>query len=280
MKLPTKHLEVTTPMTAISRYLPKLVGSLLVLLVALTQIARTQQPTADQSEPLSEEQVVHNLMEMNLHRLHALQAYQGTRTYRVDYHGFPGSRSAEMVVDVKYQSPGTKEFTVRSSTGSKLIIDRVFKKLLAAEQEALNEDAQKRIALNTDNYDFKLVGLEDTPAGLMYVLIVEPRTKDKFLYRGRIWVESKDFAVVRLKAEPAKNPSFWTKKSEIEQEYMKVSDFWLPALNRSVSAIRLGGRAELTIEYDNYQITSANPIANSSTEGSTDTSRLRTGGPR
>jgi hypothetical protein len=42
--------------------------------------------------------------------------------------------------------------------------------------------------------------------------------------------------------------------------YMKVSDFWLPALNHSSSLIRLGGRAELTIQYNNYQITAADPV--------------------
>ena len=96
----------------------------------------------------------------------------------------------------------------------------------------------------------------------MYVLIVEPRRKDKFLYCGRIWVDAEDFAVVRLEAEPAKNPSFWTKNSEVEQVYTKVSNFWLPARNHSITTIRLGGRAELTIQYNNYQITSADPFGN------------------
>ena len=46
---------------------------------------------------------------------------------------------------------------------------------------------------------------------------------------------------------------------------MKVSDFWLPALNRSISLIRLGGRAELTIQYNNYQITAADPLGECAT---------------
>jgi CRP/FNR family transcriptional regulator, cyclic AMP receptor protein len=29
-----------------------------------------------------------------------------------------------------------------------------------------------------------------------------------------------------LQGEPAKNPSFWTKDTKIEQTYAKVSDFW------------------------------------------------------
>jgi hypothetical protein len=215
--------------------------------------------------PFTTEQVVANLVGRNLERAQALHAYQGTRIYRVEYRGFPGTREAEMVVDVKYRAPGTKVFTIRSATGSKLIIDKVFRKLLEAEQEALPAEAQRSAALSSDNYDFTMLGYESTSAGSMYVLKVEPRTKDKFLYRGRVWVDAEDFAVVRLQGEPAKNPSFWTKNSELEQVYMKVSDFWLPVRNHSISLIRLGGRAELTIEYTNYQITAADPVGNLST---------------
>jgi hypothetical protein len=222
----------------------------------------TDTPVLVTHTPLTTQQVVEKLVGRNLDRAQALHAYQGTRIYRVEYRGFPGPRDAEMVVDVKYRAPGTKEFTIRSVTGPKLIIDKVFRKLLEAEQEALVADTQKRTTLNSDNYDFTMLGYESTPSGSMYVLKVEPRTKDKFLYSGRIWVNAEDFAVVRLEAEPTKNPSFWTKNSELEQIYIKVSDFWLPALNRSISLIRLGGRAELTIQYNNYQITAADPVGN------------------
>jgi hypothetical protein len=233
--------------------------------IGLERLASAQQPGASAplvNAPLSGEQVVENLIAMNLKRAHALLSYQGTRLYQIEYHGFPGTRSAEMVVDLKYQSPETKEFRIRSATGPKLIIDKVFKRLLRAEQEAQGAEAQKRTALNRDNYDFTLVGYDRTPSSSMYVLSVKPRTTDRFLYRGRIWVDAKDFAVIRLDAEPAKNPSFWTKNNNIEETYTKVSDFWLPERNHSVSAIRFGGRAVLTIQYQNYEITSADPVCN------------------
>ena len=216
------------------------------------------------SVPLNAEQVVNNLVQKNLERAQALMSYEGTRIYRLDYHGFPGARSAEMVVDVKYQSPASKEFSVRSETGSKLLIERVFNKLLQSEKEALAEENQRRTALNSDNYLFTMAGYETTPAGPVYILLVEPRAKNKFLYRGRIWVDANDFAVTRIEGEPAKNPSFWTKDTKIEQIYAKVGDFWLPAMNRSASTIRLGGRASFSIEYKDYQITAATPLIKSS----------------
>src|SRR4030095_95489 len=88
----------------------------------------------------------------------------------------------------------------------------------------------------------------------------EPLTKNNLLYRGRIWVDAEDFAVVRIEAAPAKNPSFWTKETKIEQAYAKGGDFGLPLPNRSSSAIRLGGHAYSTIDYQDYRITTATVV--------------------
>jgi len=168
-----------------------------------------------------------------------------------------------MVVDVNYKAPGTKEFTVRSESGSKLLIDRVFKRMLQSEKEALAEGNQRGVALNNDNYRFLLLGYERTTGGSVYVLSVEPRTQNKLLYRGRIWIDAEDFAVVRIEGEPAKNPSFWTKDTKVEQVYTKVGNFWLPRSNRSTTAIRLGGHALFTIDYGDYRITATTPAGQS-----------------
>ena len=217
-------------------------------------------PAADPVPLLTTEEIVTKMVGRNLERARALGAYQGTRVYRLEYHGFPGSRSADMVVEMKYRSPRTKDFTVRSQHGSKLIIDRIFNRMLQTEKEALDAENQSRVALNQDNYQFVLVGSESLPTGPAYILSVEPRTENKLLYRGRIWVDAGDFAVVRIEAAPAKNPSFWTKDTKIEQVYGKVGNFWLPVFNRSSSEVRLGGHASFTIEYQDYQITEATPL--------------------
>jgi hypothetical protein len=240
-----------------------------VLLCAATlqsASAQEQGGVSRRTTRLTTQQVVEELVGMNLRRAQALHSYHGTRIYRLEYHGLPSSRRAEMVVDVRYRAPGTKEFTIRTSTSPSLLLDKVFKKLLEAEEDAQAVEAQRDTALNYDNYDFTMVGYESSPLRSMYVLLVEPRTKNRFLYRGRVWVDADDFAVVRLEAEPAKNPSVWTKNSEIEQLYVKVGDFWLPKRNHCVSSIRLGGRADLTIEYQDYQITASDQVSSAQAE--------------
>ena len=243
-----------------------LVGVQILMCAGLRQLATGQTSNTPAIEPraaLSAEQVVDNLVLRNLERARALGAYHATRVYRLDYRGFPSSRSAEMTVDVDYRSPATKEFSIRSQTGSHFLIEKVFQKMLQSEKEALTEENQARVALNHDNYRFTLSGCESLPTGLSYILSVEPRTSNKLLYRGRIWVDAEDFAVVRIDATPAKNPSFWTKETRIEQVYAKVGNFWLPVSNRSTSTIRLGGHANFTIDYQDYQITAVAPAGTS-----------------
>lgn len=213
-----------------------------------------------QNPPLSVEQVARKLQERNAQRAIALNRFSGTRVYRMEYRGFPGNRDAEMVVRVNFRAPQSKEFTVVSETGSKFIIDHVFKKLLESEQDAgANEENRRHNALTTENYDFTFANYQTDPEGSQYVLNLLPRNNNRYLYRGKIWVDAKDFAVVRIEAEPAKNPSLWIKRTQVEHRYAKVDGFWLPAENRTESLMRLGGKAVLSIEYNDYKIIESAP---------------------
>ena len=251
---------------------PQLTSRLTVLLLvfaglwcqASAQPPRTVAPSV--SSQLDTEGIVQKLVAMDLERSEALHAYQVSEVYSLAYHGFLGTGTSSMVVSVKYRSPGTTTLTIESSSGSKLILNKVFKKLLQAERKVLGAEAQRKAALNRSNYDFELTGQEKTPSGPAYVLRMSPKRKDTFLCRGNIWVDAKDFAVIRLEGKPAKNPSFWTKTSEIARVYKKVGDFWLPSSNTSTTTVRFGGRAHMVIQYNNYLITSAEPLRASGAE--------------
>jgi hypothetical protein len=229
------------------------------LLAAVTLVCA---PAAwSQAEPrlpaLTSEQVVQHLMEKNQERAQTLQHYVGKRSYRLEYRGFPTSVEATMEVQVNFDAPATKRFTIVSATGSKMIQNRVFRRLLESEQQAGDSDNRKHTELGPDNYVFTLAGVE----GTNYVLNVEPKVESRFLYRGKIWVDAHDFAVTRIEAQPARNPSFWTTKSMIHHTYQKVdSGFYLPKENKTVTSVRLGGVATLTIDYQSYEVTAAQPL--------------------
>ena len=194
------------------------------------------------------------MTENNRKRKQELQSYTGQREYHLLYTGFPGRREADLVVEVTYEAPARKEFRVISESGSRWMINRVFKRLLETEEEAADEKYQQRTALTEDNYEFELFGQELVDDRPCYVLRVEPKTANKLLYRGKIWVDAADYALSKIEGEPAKLPSFWISKTIVHHSYRKVGEFWLPARNESNTDVRLGGHATLSIQYGDYKV--------------------------
>jgi hypothetical protein len=235
-------------------------GALMLALFLLSFVwiapagAQSSIPPAIVESRMNLSQVLDSLIEKNVERADALQKYQGRRFYTLDYTGFPTNLHAEMVVDMVYDAPATKQFKIVSQSGPDWIIEKILKRLLDAEMESMTVQNRARVALNSTNYEFSGLQHEDALDNCSYSLAVEPKIPSKLLYRGRIWVDSKDFAVCRIEAEPSKNPSFWIKKTDIHHSYLKIGDFWLPAKNQSVSIVRGGGHAVLTIKYQDYEI--------------------------
>ena len=97
-----------------------------------------------------------------------------------------------------------------------------------------------------------LLGKENFNQRATYVLAIAPKTHNKYLVEGRIWVDADEYAITRIEGKPAKNPSFWIKSVHFVHNYQKNGPFWLPVSDRSVSDARILGATELTIEYFDY----------------------------
>jgi hypothetical protein len=211
--------------------------------------------------PLSADAIVQNLMAANAQRAQALRGYRGKRIYRLDYKGLFGTHNAEMVVEATYTAPDKKEFKILSESGSRLLINRVLLRLLSSESQAQEEQSRKALEITPENYNFSLDQIEHTSKGDFYVLNLTPKGKSRYLYRGRIWVDAHDFAVVRMDGEPQKNPSIWVTHTHIEYRWANKDGFWLPIHNESVTQVRMGGKGVLAIDYTDYQITGVNHAA-------------------
>jgi len=197
-------------------------------------------------------QIVDRLVEHNAQRQQALHGYTEERHYAVAYHGFPALH-ASMTVEAIFDAPSNKRFVILSQSGSGLLVDHVLKRLLTSEQEAARNPGPSD--LTPANYNFTLLGQQTIDGHPVWVLYADPKGESKFLFRGKIYVDAADYAVIRIDAEPAKNPSFWIRETHIHHQYAKTGDFWLPEENVSETSVRLGGTAVLTIDYGKYQLT-------------------------
>jgi len=228
------------------RFLPTLV----LLAVSIPAVAQQ----AAVSPPFSADEVMQRVVRMNEHRANALESYSSIRSYHLECHCL-SHKEADMVVRAEYEAPNKKIFTIVSESGSGTVRSRVFKKLLEAEQESMREENQQRSAITPQNYTFQLTDYQKIGGNEFYVLEAQPLTKNKFLFRGRIWVDAKDFAIAQVEGEPAVNPSWWTVKTDFTRSYQNIGSFWLPESNESETKVRIFGRALLTIKYGEYQIT-------------------------
>jgi hypothetical protein len=211
-----------------------------------------QDPNPSVRTNLTADQIVDQIERHNQSQSEALKHYETVRHYQVEYRGFGSTLAAKMEVEVRFDAAAGLSYRILSQSGSKILCDKVLRRALDSEKEASRDKAAT--ALTPANYRFRLEKVENLDQRPEYVLDVEPLTGNKFLYRGKIWVDATDFAVKKIEAEPAKNPSFWISRTQIRYTSAKVGGFWLPERNRSETKVRIGGTAVLTIDYGTYQV--------------------------
>jgi outer membrane lipoprotein-sorting protein len=196
------------------------------------------------------DEVVAKMLAADSERQASLQGYTVSRHYTLENQN--RHKHAEMLVRMTCQQDGSKQFKIVSSDGWGIAQKHVFPKLLEAETDAARPGARDRSRITPENYTFRMIGLETVRNRLAYALEIEPKTPNKYLAKGRIWVDAEEFAIVRVEGEPAKNPSFWTKKVHFVHEYNKTGLFWFPVSDRSITDARILGSTEMTIEYFDY----------------------------
>ena len=211
--------------------------------------------SAQTSAPIpSASEVVTKMMEFDDQRRSQMMGYTAVRNYSA----VNKQRHAEMLVHVACGSDGGKQFDVLSEEGSGSIRRHVLHKLLSEETEASRRGTRSSTRITPANYDFQVIGQQTLETGPAYILDVSPKIKNKYLVRGKIWVDANDYSIVRIEGEPARNPSFWVRSVHFVHTYQKVGPFWFASSTHTTSEIRIFGESELTIENSNYSLNPPN----------------------
>ena len=209
-------------------------------------------PAAAQGSPTNPtaDEIVTRMTAHDLARQSSIEGYAGMRRYVLENQEF--HKRAEMLVQVQGDKDGTKHFEVVSEDGWKAAHKHVLHKMLESETETSRPEKRAGARLNSENYEFSLIGTEPTAGRTAYVLEVRPKRSEKYLFEGRIWVDAEDYALVRAEGKPAKKPSFWTKSIHFVQVYQKCGPVWFPLSTQSVTEAHLFGTTDVSIEYFDY----------------------------
>ena len=186
-------------------------------------------------------------------QLEAIASYTRIQSYSVTSARF-GARATREVRIHSDRIKG-KSYEIISRSGSTVIQNRVIDGLLDAEiRSSLGAELLTRA-----NYSFRLLGQEDPGGGNCYVLETIPTHKDTRLLKGRIWVDTEDFSVMRVEGRSSESPSFWVGKPVIVRDYTRIEGYsWATRAHSHVENLLLG-KSELVIEYSDYQFEFKHP---------------------
>jgi outer membrane lipoprotein-sorting protein len=222
--------------------------TLLIFVVAILAIASASAQSSDALPSAND--VVAKMMQRDAQRQSELAGYTAIRRYVA----VNKKRRAEMQVRVDCASDGAKQFTILSEDGSGSIRKHVFHKLLSEETNASRRGTRNSTRITPANYEFQMIGQETLDTGPAYVLTVSPKTENKYLIDGKVWVDANDYSIVRVEGQPARNPSIWVRSVHFVHTYQKVGQFWFASSTRSTSEIRIFGSSELAIESSDYTL--------------------------
>jgi hypothetical protein len=217
-----------------------------IFLILMTMPLNAQTSVTPQGLP-STQDIVDRMMLRNEWQDEKLLEFRALRKFYAANVRF--KTDSTMYVQTVFRRPDHLLSTVKSQQGSTFIRTRVFDKILEAEGETRAKKAKQQVDIIPMNYDFVLVGSEDCEGRACYRMRISPKRRDKYSLDGEVWIDAEDYSIVRLHGVPARRPSIWTLRTEIDRRYKKVAGIWLPERMDSSSNIVVAGHSVLSIEY-------------------------------
>jgi len=248
----------------------KLVTILFVLgVTSLASVAQGQSYASETTEVgarltdaasvgLTSDEIVAKMLARNHLRNEQLRRYSAVRTYEI--RNLEGKLAAQAVVRVDYEAPDKKTFNKTSEKGSGIVRHLVFDRLIQSEGETSAGREHHDSAITAANYTFRLTGEEEVGSYHCFVLEATPKRKDKYLFEGKIWIETEDFAVAKIAGHPAKKPSFWVNRADFVRQYQRIDGFWFPFRDETFVEVKMYGRRVFTVDHQQYVVNPANPL--------------------
>jgi hypothetical protein len=204
---------------------------------------------------IDEARLFTELLAHNEQRNAALASFTEQRTYAVT--DLSGKVRAQESGQMEYRAPDQKKFATTSESGSAIVRRLALNPLIASEIEAASSKLHHDSAITPANYSLELLGEQQVGPYRCFVVYARPKRPDKYLFEGKVWIDSQDYAVVRIEGHPAKKLSFWIERANFVREYQKIGGFWLPLRDETFVQVRMYGQKVLTIDHQNYSIASA-----------------------
>ena len=189
-------------------------------------------------------------------RVNSIAGYTVTENYAV-FRGKDQTHSvAGMTVKTTYRKQRGKSYDIISQSGSAIIRRLGLDPILEREKEINLPGNVQHAWITSANYEMTLKpgGLQRLDGRECYVLSINPRNKAPNLIIGTIWVDAKDYTIVRLEGVASKAPSVFAGTTHMTRQYANVDGFSMATHARAESSTFLYGLTVVTIDYVNYNL--------------------------
>jgi hypothetical protein len=156
---------------------------------------------------------------------------------------------SQVVAEVSYAPPAKKEYEIRETIGSGRG-EKVVRRVLDHEVDTKSD--WHATAITAENYDFEMLGREQSKDCNCYVLGITPKRDAKDLIKGKVFVDPASFQIRRIAGELVKSPSWWVKRVNVTLKFNDVKGMWLQTAAYADADVRIVGRHVLEthdIEY-------------------------------
>ncbi len=224
----------------------------LIAVALISSQAQSQPPT----QPPDEAAIIRGVDAAVHHRVDSIAGYTVTESYKL----FRGSDlthpAAEMTIRTTYVRETGKSYEILSEDGSHILRSAVFSPLLDNEKRINQPGNVEASWLVSANYEMHLQpsGPQPLNGRLCYALTIHPRQKAPNLIEGTIWVDARDYSIVKIEGHGSRSATWITAPSQVMRVYEPIDGFAMATHARAVTQSDLFGPTTVTIDYTDYKI--------------------------
>lgn len=228
-------------------------GHLRIILIASLLAASS---SAAQQPPPDISTILHGVDSSVKNRIDHLAAYTVTEHYAVFRGKEETHPTAEMLVKTTYRKQQGKSYVIVSQSGSSFWRNEVLATLLDNEKRMSLPGNVETALINSANYEMKLdaTAREQLNGRDCMVLDISPKRTSQFLFKGKVWVDAHDFAIVLLKGRASKSAFFLASAADVTRQYDEVNGLPMASHAQAISASSLLGQTVVKIDYTNYEL--------------------------
>jgi hypothetical protein len=204
---------------------------------------------------LDQAAAIRHVDEAVLARVSKLAGYTATERYAVFRGKDETHPVADMTVKTTYRRETGKSYQVLSQNGSALIRRLGLDPLLDREKTINLPGNVEHSWIDSANYDMTLnpeMQMLDGRECLKFAIV--PKQKAPNLIIGSVWVDAKDYTIVKLEGVASKSPSVFAGTTHMLRQYARVDGFAMATHAWAESSTFLYGRTVVTIDYTGYRI--------------------------